>query len=88
MKKRIVKLVAAIAFVALAFGNGVIVPDSGSREIYLKDLMKVSTVQAESGSGGVRCACKRGDCVARGIFGSRCAPEGHNACWQYSRNCH
>ena len=40
------------------------------------------------GGNGVRCACKRGDCVARSFFGSRCAPEGENRCWHYSQNCH
>ncbi len=36
----------------------------------------------------VRCACKRGDCVARKRWGSLCAEPGRTRCWHYSRNCH
>jgi hypothetical protein len=38
MKKRIVKIVAAIAFVALAFGNILVVSNNGANDISLENV--------------------------------------------------
>jgi hypothetical protein len=47
MKKRIVKLIAAFAFVALAFGNGMVISDASSNDISFKKLMSTNSANAE-----------------------------------------
>jgi hypothetical protein len=49
MKKKLLKLIATIAFATLAFGNIVVINNSGSREINLNKFGETNVAQATSG---------------------------------------
>ncbi len=52
MKKKIVKIVAAIAFIALAFGNILVVSNNGSNDISLENVKANAFDPIEPPGGG------------------------------------